>query len=77
MHGALSDIERWQSQRTGRWLMGEHLTQADITLSVWACLRDAVALQDGAYPSLAALTGRGEALPEFVATRMPCFAAQI
>lgn len=78
MHGALSDIERWQSQRGGRCLLGEHLTQANVTLTcVWACLRDAVALQDGPYPSLAALTQRCEALPEFVATRMPWFAAQI
>jgi glutathione S-transferase len=78
MYGALSDIERWQNQRTARWLVGEHLTQADITLTcVWACLREAVALQDGPYPSLAALAGRCEVLPEFVATRMPWFAATI
>lgn len=78
MHGALSDIERWQSQRTGRWLVGEHLTQADITLiCIWACLREAVALQEELYPSLAVLAGRCEELPEFVATRMPWFAAKI
>jgi glutathione S-transferase len=78
MHGALSEIERRHDQRPGRWLAGEHLTQADITLTcVWACLREAVALQDGPYPSLAALTARCEAMPDFVATRMPWFAAKI
>ena len=78
MHGALSEIERQQSQRAGTWLVGDHLTQADITVTcVWALLRDAVALQDGLYPALAALTERCEALPEFVATRLPWFAAEV
>jgi glutathione S-transferase len=78
MHGALSDIERWHSHRAGRWLVGEHLTQADITLTcIWACLREAVALEDEPYPSLTALAARCEALPEFVAARMPWFAAKI
>ncbi len=78
MHGAFAGLERWHAQRPGQWLMGEHLTQADITLTcVWACLRDALALEDELYPSLTALAGRCEALPEFVATRMPWFAATI
>ncbi len=78
MHGALGEIERRYAQRPGKWLVGEHLTQADITLAcVWACLREAVALEDDPYPSLAALAARCEALPEFVATRLPWFAAKI
>ena len=78
MHGAFGQIERWQVQRPGRWLVGEHLTQADITLTcVWACMREALALEEGPYPSLTALAGRCEALPEFVATRIPWFAAKI
>jgi len=56
----------------------EHLTQADITLNcVWACMREAPALEEGPYPSRTALAGRCEALPEFVATRMPWLAAKI
>lgn len=40
MHGALSEIERRYGPRASGWLVGEHLTQADITLTcVWACLR--------------------------------------
>jgi glutathione S-transferase len=78
MHGAFGEIERWQVQHPRRWLVGEHLTQADITLTcVWACMREALALEEGPYPSLTALAGRCEALPEFVATRMPWFAAKI
>jgi glutathione S-transferase len=78
MHGAFGEIERRLVQRPGRWFMGEHLTQADITLScVWACLHDALALEEVPYPSLVALADRCEALPEFVATRMPWFAAAL
>jgi len=78
MHGAFGEIERWQVQRPRRWLVGEHLTQADITLTcVWACMREALALKEEPYPSLTSLAGRCEALPEFVATRMPWFAAKI
>ena len=78
MHGALSEIEQRYRQHPSRWLVGEHLTQADITLTcVWACLREAVALEDEPYPSLKAVAARCEALPEFVATRMPWFAAKL
>ncbi len=78
MHGALGEIERRHAQRPANWLVGEHLTQADITLTcVWALLRDAVALEEAPYPSLSALAARCEALPQFEATRMPWIAAKI
>jgi glutathione S-transferase len=78
MHGALGEIERRLGQRPGGWLVDGRLTQADITLAcVWACLRDAVGVEDGLYPGVAELATRCEALPEFVATRMPWFAAKI
>jgi glutathione S-transferase len=78
MHGALGEIERRYGQCPGKWLVGEHLTQADITLTcVWACLREAVALEEEPYPSLKALAARCEALPEFEATRMAWIAAKI
>jgi glutathione S-transferase len=78
MHGALGEIERRHLERPGNWLVGENLTQADITLTcVWACLREAVALEDEPYPSLRALAARCEALPQFVATRLPWFGATI
>jgi glutathione S-transferase len=78
MHGAFGELERRHAQRPDGWLVGEHLTQADITLAcVWACLREALALEDEPYPSLTALARRCEALPEFVATRLPWIAAQL
>jgi glutathione S-transferase len=78
MHGAFGEIERRHLQRPGRWLVGEHLTQADITLTcAWTFLHEALALDEGPYPSLTALADRCEALPEFVATHMPWFAAKL
>ena len=78
MDGALGEIERRYRQRPSGWLVGEHMTQADITLTcVWACLREAVALEDEPYPSLTELAARCEALPEFVATRMTWIAAKL
>jgi glutathione S-transferase len=77
MHGAFGELERWHAQRPGRWLMGEQLTQADITLTcMWTFLREGLALEDQLYPSLAALAERCEALPELVTTHMPWFPAK-
>ncbi len=73
MHGALSEIERHASERgVGRWLVGERLTQADITVvCAFTFLTDALALspQSAPYPALRALAARCEALPEFQSTR--------
>ena len=78
MHGALGEIEQRYRERRDSWLVGDHLTQADVTLTcVWACLREAVALEEEPYPSLTALAARCEALPQFVTTRLPWFAAEL
>jgi glutathione S-transferase len=73
MHGALGVLERHASERgTGRWLIGERLTHADITLvCAFTFLGDALNVnEDGTtYPALGALAARCEALPEFAATR--------
>jgi glutathione S-transferase len=74
MHGALGELERHASERgAGRWLIGERLTHADITLAcAFTFLCDALnANQTGlTYPALGALAQRCEALPEFQATRV-------
>ena len=74
MHGALGELERHASERgAGRWLIGERLTHADITLAcAFTFLCDALnANQNGlTYPALGALAQRCEALPEFQATRV-------
>ena len=73
MHGALSELERHASERgTGRWLIGEQLTQADITaVCAFTFLTEALGLSShtAPYPALRALAGRCEALPEFHGTR--------
>jgi glutathione S-transferase len=73
MHGALSELERHASERgAGRWLVGEQLTQADITVvCAFTFLIEALSLSthSAAYPSLRALAARCEALPEFQTTK--------
>jgi glutathione S-transferase len=52
------------------WLLGETLTQADISIAVaWRFILhiDSVKLDPGDYPSLSAFSRRAEALPEFQA----------
>src|ERR1700722_7944394 len=69
MHGALSELERHASERgEGRWLVGERLTQADISVvCAFTFLTEALGLsaQAAPYPGLRALSARCEALPEF------------
>lgn len=69
MHGALAELESGCGTRAaGEWLVGNRLTQADITL---ACalrfLTEALQLDKSRapYPLLRALAARCEALPEF------------
>jgi glutathione S-transferase len=73
MHGGLWELERHASERgSGRWLMGEQLTQADVTtVCAFTFLTEALGLsnQSAPYPALRALAGRCEALPEFQGTR--------
>jgi len=74
MHGALSELERHADARgSGRWLLGERLTHADImVVCAFSFLCEALALgaQAAPYPALSALTARCEALPEFQSTRV-------
>jgi glutathione S-transferase len=80
MHGALTQLERHAAERgVGRWLVGERLTQADITaVCAFTFLTEALALSvhTAPYPALRALTARCEALPEFQSTRLEFFVPQ-
>jgi glutathione S-transferase len=80
MHGALSELERFATERgQGRWLVGERLTQADITsVCAFTFLTEALALNEhtAPYPALRALAARCEALPEFQSTRIEFFVPQ-
>ena len=67
VHGALAALERHCAERSGHaWLVGEALTQADISVACFTThLREAVPWDLGPYPALAAHVARCEALDVF------------
>ncbi|WP_186045841.1 glutathione S-transferase family protein [Burkholderia gladioli] len=75
LDGAYAALEARVLGTTG-WLLGERITQADVTLAVvWRFTQyvrpdhPALAAADAErYPSIAALSARAEALPEFAGT---------
>jgi glutathione S-transferase len=72
MTGSLDALDGYLGQRQSPWLVGERMTQADITAAcAFTFLDDALRVAADAAPlqSLAALAARCEALPAFVATR--------
>jgi glutathione S-transferase len=74
MHSALAELNRMAGARSGRWLVGDRMTQADITTScVFTFLKEALAVGEGApaYPGVAALSRRCEALSAFSAVKAP------
>ena len=81
MHGALGLLEvSCRNLASGGWLVGDELTQADITVTcIMTLLGDAMDLANTGppYPALGALVERCEALPEFRATRAQWFAAKV
>jgi glutathione S-transferase len=77
MHSALAELERIAAARgVAQWLIGGHMTQADITATCcYTFINDSLPLAaDAPYPSLRQLAARCEALPDFVATRTAWFA---
>ena len=71
--GALAELDRRCVLREGEdWLVGEAMTQADITLACFVTyLRDAVPLDLDAVPCLRARVARLEALPVFATHYLP------
>lgn len=68
MHGALAELERAAALRAAGWLIGDALTQADVTVAcVMTFLHEALAVDPTGehYPTLGGLTLRCEALPAF------------
>ncbi len=77
MQSALAELDRLAQVRTGDWMIGHRLTQADITATcAFTFLCDALALGHAAeaYPALSALSARCEALPAFRAAKANFFA---
>jgi glutathione S-transferase len=81
MHAALAELDgvtrdRLSGGGTDGWLIGDRLSQADITATcVYTFLSDALAINRAgvAYPALEAIAARCEALPEFRAVRAEWF----
>lgn len=67
IHGALSELDRaCEAAGDNAWLIGDAMSQADITLACYATyLRDAIPLDLAAYPSLHERVERCEALDVF------------
>jgi glutathione S-transferase len=77
MSASLGAIDRYVGERgVSRWLVGERMTQADITaVCAFTFLNDAlrVAADPVMFQSLATLAARCESMPAFQDTRTPFF----
>ena len=68
MHAGLAVLDRHAAKRTGHWLVGDRMTQADISVTcvyTFLCLALGIAREGNPYPSLASAAARCEALPVF------------
>jgi glutathione S-transferase len=68
MHAALAELDRLSQARAGEWLVGDRMTQADITaVCVYTFLAEALDVNGAAvpYPGLDALAERCESMREF------------
>jgi glutathione S-transferase len=76
-HAALGELDRLCQVRGDEWLIGNRITQADITTAcVYTFLNDALRINRDSvvYPALNALAARCEALPEFLLSKADWFA---
>ena len=76
-HAALAELDRLCQVRGDEWLVGNRMTQADITAAcVYTFLSDALGINREVvvYPALNALAVRCEALPEFLLCKADRFA---
>ncbi len=72
--GALTELNQRYEKTNGTWLLGEAVMQPDITTACVATfLSDAAQFDLHAFPALASLTSRCEAMPEFAQTRLAFF----
>jgi glutathione S-transferase len=76
MHAGLAELDRVALARNSNWLIGERMTQADITATcAYTFLGDALTIDRSGvvYSGLATLAARCEALPEFKCIRAEFF----
>jgi glutathione S-transferase len=78
MDDALAELNRYASGLDGNgWLIGEKLTQADITVTAATTfVHEALALDATRYPALMQQVARCEALPAFREIHLPFFKPQ-
>jgi glutathione S-transferase len=77
MRGALRELDRACAHRADGWLVGDRITQADVTVvTAWTFIEGALGASAAEYPALAAHATRCEALPAFSATRVAFHAPQ-
>jgi glutathione S-transferase len=72
----LAELDRLCQVRAGEWLIGDRISQADITSTcVYTFLSDALAINRDAvsYPGLGAVAARCEAMPEFRSVKAAWF----
>jgi glutathione S-transferase len=77
MHAGLAELDRLCQVRSGQWLLGNQISQADITVTcVYTFLSDALALnrEGAAYPALASVAAQCEAMNEFRSVKADWFA---
>jgi len=76
VHGALGELDKLCASRAGQWLIGNALSQADITLTcVCTFLNETMQLNEisAPYPALRQHVLRCESLPVFMETHVPFF----
>jgi glutathione S-transferase len=76
-HAALAELDRLCQVRGGEWLIGNRITQADITATcVYSFLSQALDINRDTvmYPALSAVADRFESLPEFRSVKADWFA---
>lgn len=74
VRGALAELDAACAARPGRWLVGDAMTQADITVACYVTyVSEAVPLPLDTYPALRAHVERCEALPVFRRFYAPFF----
>ncbi len=77
MHAALAELDRICQSRSSEWLVGNGISQADITATcAYTFLSDALGINRGgvAYPGLSSIADRCEAMTEFRSVRAEWFA---
>ena len=74
MEAGLAELDRACAATSAPWLLGDRISQADITLTaVSTFLHESLQLDPARLPSLADRTARGEALPAFHEFHQPFF----